>query len=174
MIVNVLMLCALIGLMVAASADPFSDYAEAELFGSAPPIPLPFSRVNITSFDGINLEALVFDTKIPKKSQPAIIFISSWGLNKYEYFVPARHFADLGYTVVSYTARGFWGSSQKRGEPGGEIDLARSKDIADVSAVIDWMLKNTHADANRIGLSGISYGGGISILASAFEPRVKR
>lgn len=152
-------------------ASIFSDYS---LFEKAPPVPSPFTRVNISSHDGINIEALVFDTKVPRKSQPAIIFISSWGINKYEYLVPAKKFSDLGYTVVSYTARGFWGSSQRHGQPGGEISLAGPADVADVSAVIDWMLQNTHADPNRIGASGISYGGGLSLLAAAADPRIKR
>lgn len=88
------------------------------------------------------------------------------GLNKWEYVVPANDYAARGYTVVSYTARGFW-------ESGGEIDMAGLLDQADVSAVIDWALANTRADPSRIGLSGISYGGGLSLLGAAMDPRVK-
>jgi len=35
------------------------------------------------------------------------------------------------------------------------------------------MIKNTNADPDRIGSSGISYGGGISLLAAAFDSRIK-
>lgn len=80
--------------------------------------------------------------------------------------VPANEYASRGYTVVSYTARGFWQS-------GGEINMAGLLDQADISAAIDWALANTHADPSRIGLSGISYGGGLSLLGAAMEPRVK-
>lgn len=61
---------------------------------------------------------------------------------------------------------GFWGS-------GGEINMAGELDMNDVSTVIDWAIRNTNADPNRIGLSGISYGGGMSILGTAHDSRVK-
>lgn len=127
-----------------------------------------FKEVRITASDGITLQAIVFDPKPSQRNgkNPLIVFISSWGMNKWEYAVPAHDFAKRGYTVISYTARGFWGS-------GGQINLAGSLDMADVSTVLDWALANTNADVNRIGLSGISYGGGMSLLAAAHDTRVK-
>jgi dipeptidyl aminopeptidase/acylaminoacyl peptidase len=38
--------------------------------------------------------------------------------------------------------------------------MAGELDMKDVSTVIDWAIANTDADPDRIGLSGISYGGG--------------
>ena len=127
-----------------------------------------FKFVDITASDGIVLKSIVFDPKPAKGStnNPLIIFISSWGLNKWEYVVPANEYADKGYTVVSYTARGFWQS-------GGEIAMAGVMDQQDVSTVITWSLGKTNADALRVGLSGISYGGGLSLLGAAMDSRVK-
>jgi predicted acyl esterase len=151
-----------------------AEYDQYETETETEGIPIPkFKRVNITAADGINIEAIVFDSKNPLKKNPAIIFISSWALNKYEYIWPAKEYSDKGYTVVSYTARGFWGSSQRHNQPGGQINLAGPLDIADISTVIDWMLKNTNADPNRIGSAGISYGAGLSLLGSAFDSRIK-
>ena len=150
-----------LGLLSFASSItfPFSageiDFDELEAVN-----PTAFSRHNITAADGINLEAIVFNPRGVKKN-PAIVYISSWGLMKYEYLYPAERNSDSGYTVVSYTARGFWGSSKKFNQPGGEITLAGPEDIADVSTVIDWMIKNTNADPTKIGVSGISYGAGL-------------
>ena len=132
------------------------------------PFRTDFKEADITTSDGITLKSIVFDPK-PEKvrgKNPLLIFISSWGVNKWEYVVPAHEYAKKGYTVVSYTARGFWGS-------GGEINLAGLLDQADISTVIDWALANTNADPDRIGLSGISYGGGLSLLAAANDKRVK-
>ena len=42
-----------------------------------------------------------------------------------------------------------------------------------LSALIDWALDNTRADPARIGVSGISYGAGTSLLAAARDPRIK-
>ena len=39
--------------------------------------------------------------------------------------------------------------------------------------VIDWILANTSADPARIGSAGVSYGAGISLIASAFDPRIR-
>jgi predicted acyl esterase len=127
-----------------------------------------FKEVNIKANDGITLKAIVYDPA-PSSSNgknPVVVFISSWGVNKWEYVIPGSELAEKGYTVVSYTARGFWGS-------GGQINLAGPLDMADISTVIDWTLANTHADPDRIGFSGISYGGGMSILGTAFDSRIR-
>lgn len=52
--------------------------------------------------------------------------------------------------------------------------MAGPLDQQDVTAVIDWMVKNTNADVNRIGFCGISYGAGISLIASGLDSRIKR
>lgn len=97
---------------------------------------------------------------------PLIVLPTSWGMPQIEYIAQAKKLADSGYVVVSYTSRGFWLS-------GGQIETAGPADIADVSAVIDWALANTPADAAHIGTGGVSYGAGISLLASASDPRIK-
>mmetsp|Transcript_23475 Transcript_23475/g.39832 ORF Transcript_23475/g.39832 Transcript_23475/m.39832 type:complete len:538 (+) Transcript_23475:93-1706(+) len=148
--------------------DHFNQTAFLDKHSKAPDsLKEEFVLANITSWDGIILESIVFDpVPVAESGNPVIIFISSWGMNRYEYVKPANDFADKGYTVISYTARGFWGS-------GGEIDLAGEKDTNDLTSVIDWALANTHADPARIGLSGISYGGGLSLLGAAKDTRVK-
>jgi predicted acyl esterase len=97
---------------------------------------------------------------------PAIVFPSSWGLNDLEYLAQANTLAGRGYVVISYTPRGWWAS-------GGEIDTAGPQDMADLSKVIDWAIANTAADPARIGAAGVSYGAGISLLGSAFDPRIR-
>src|SRR6185369_11872931 len=114
-----------------------------------------FRFVDIYVADGTDLKANVVEPTSPGL-HPAIVFISSWGLNDVEYVAQANILAGDGYTVVSYTPRGFWGS-------GGGIDTAGPKDIADVSTVIDWTIAHTTADPARVGAAGVSYGAGISL-----------
>ncbi|MFD9353526.1 CocE/NonD family hydrolase [Streptomyces sp. NPDC060031] len=123
---------------------------------------------DIPGSGGITLKGNVFTPAgaEPGRRYPLIVLPTSWGLPQIEYIVQAKKLADSGYVVVSYTSRGFWLS-------GGEIETAGPKDIADVSAVIDWALATTPADADRIGLGGVSYGAGISLLASAHDARIK-
>ncbi|MFE5711632.1 CocE/NonD family hydrolase [Streptomyces sp. NPDC056501] len=97
---------------------------------------------------------------------PLIVLPTSWAMPQIEYLAQARKLADSGYIVVSYNSRGFWQS-------GGEIETAGPKDIADASKVIDWALANTPADAGHVGMAGVSYGAGISLLTAAHDPRVK-
>ncbi|MFE7270585.1 CocE/NonD family hydrolase [Streptomyces sp. NPDC057623] len=97
---------------------------------------------------------------------PLLVLPTSWGLPQVEYFAQAQKLANSGYVVVSYNVRGFWQS-------GGEIEVAGPPDIADASRVIDWALANTPADAGHIGMAGVSYGAGISLLTAAHDKRVK-
>ncbi|MEU4149209.1 alpha/beta fold hydrolase [Streptomyces sp. NPDC026659] len=97
---------------------------------------------------------------------PLLVLPTSWGLPQVQYLAQARRLAESGYVVLTYNVRGFWQS-------GGEIEVAGPPDLADASKVIDWALANTPADPDRIGMAGVSYGAGISLLAAAHDPRVK-
>jgi predicted alpha/beta hydrolase len=123
---------------------------------------------DIPGSGGITLKGNVFTPQDarPDRSYPLIVLPASWGVPQIEYIAQAKQLADSGYVVVSYTSRGFWLS-------GGTIEVAGPPDVADVSAVIDWALAHTPADPSRIGLGGVSYGAGISLLASANDSRIK-
>jgi predicted acyl esterase len=97
---------------------------------------------------------------------PVIVLPTSWSMPQIEYLAQARKLADAGYVVVGYNSRGFW-------ESGGNIEVAGPPDVADASKVIDWALANTPADPERIGMAGVSYGAGISLLAAAHDERIK-
>ncbi|MHA5054741.1 alpha/beta fold hydrolase [Streptomyces sp. SD15] len=97
---------------------------------------------------------------------PLLVLPTSWGTPQVEYLAQAQKLADSGYVVVTYNVRGFWQS-------GGEIEVAGPPDIADASKVIDWALANTPADARKVGMAGVSYGAGISLLAAAHDKRIK-
>lgn len=77
---------------------------------------------------------------------------------------------DDGYWVISYDSRGM-GDSQ------GQIALMDpTKEPKDVSAVIDWALKNLPISQKNekplIGMIGESYGGGVQMSATLQEPRL--
>lgn len=124
-----------------------------------------FRFIDITVPDGTVLKANVIEPTTPGR-HPAVVFPASWSLNDLEYIAQANALAQGGYTVLSYTPRGWWAS-------GGEIDTAGPKDIADVSRVLDWLVANTTADPSRIGMAGVSYGAGISLIASGHDSRVR-
>jgi predicted acyl esterase len=124
--------------------------------------------VDITGDGGTVLKANVLTPAGADGSHayPLIVLPTSWGLPQVEYLAQAQQLADSGYVVLSYNVRGFWQS-------GGQIEVAGPPDIADASKVIDWALAHTPADPGQIGMAGVSYGAGISLLTAAHDKRVK-
>lgn len=122
----------------------------------------------ITTADGVKIAANTFVPRgIPAGTKlPAVVFVNSWAINEYEYLVPAAKLAKRGYVVISYSTRGF-------GFSGGLINVAGPKDISDLGSVLDYLIAQTPANVNNIGIAGISYGAGISLLGVSKEPRIK-
>jgi predicted acyl esterase len=125
-------------------------------------------EVTFSSPDGTEINGNIFIpvTGDPAERFPAVIFVNSWALEEHEYTVQAIELAQEGYVVLSYSARG-WGRSE------GVVTVAGPEDMQDLSAGVDWLLAHAPVDAANIGISGISYGAGISLLGLAHEPRIK-
>ncbi|MCH0542835.1 alpha/beta fold hydrolase [Streptomyces sp. MUM 203J] len=122
---------------------------------------------DITGHDGTVLKAnVVAPATAPGERLPLLVLPTSWATPQIEYLAQARKLADAGYVVVTYNVRGFWQS-------GGRIEVAGPPDVADAATVVDWALAHTPADPDRIGMAGVSYGAGISLMAAAHDPRVK-
>lgn len=138
-------------------------------------VPLPANsqyqyddNLTITSSDGTAIAANVFTPAgiRPAAGYPAILFVNSWVLDEHEYLIQAAQFAQKGYVVLSYSARG-WGCS------GGEVSVLGDGDVRDVTALVDYLSARGDVDVDNIGISGISYGSGISLKSLALEPRIK-
>ena len=123
--------------------------------------------LRISSHDGVRLAASVFTPHGASTANPApaVVFVNSWALEHHEYLAQAAKLADKGYVVLSYATRGF-------GLSGGLVNVAGPDDMKDAKAVVDWLLANTPSDPARIGIGGISYGAGISLLAAANDARI--
>ncbi|MEK6303549.1 MAG: CocE/NonD family hydrolase [Acidobacteriota bacterium] len=104
-------------------------------------------------------------------SAPAVIYIHGWGGRRLKgedniaYYVAAA-----GYTVLSYTARGFG-----EGESGGRATLAGPDELNDLSRIIDWLINDPDQvigpRVTKIGVIGGSYGGSHSFQIAS-DPRV--
>ena len=116
--------------------------------------------------DGAQLSAQVLTPAHPDGRAPLIVMPASWGQPATEYHAVATGFASAGYVVVAYAQRGFPAST-------GSVDFGGPATQHDVKAVVDWALAHTTSDPARIGLFGISYGAGVSLLAAAQDPRIK-
>ena len=120
--------------------------------------------VTIRAPDGVGLAA---DVYVPESRAPALVVMPvPFGARgtAYRPIVPAL--LRRGYEVVTYLQRGFHESQ-------GDVDFAGPATQRDASTVISWALGHTTADARHVGMLGMSYGGGISLLAAARDPRVR-
>jgi predicted acyl esterase len=133
---------------------------------------MPYKRVThkITSRDGTRLNASVW---VPEGEGPfpAVIMVHSWMFSRWQCdLLYAASFARRGYMVLTYTCRG-WGTS------GDQVHCAApDKELCDLEDVIDWLVAEEQGfpvDADRLGMTGISYGGGHTYLAATRDPRIK-
>ncbi|MCQ3828597.1 alpha/beta hydrolase [Microbulbifer elongatus] len=127
--------------------------------------PTFIADLDITTFDGTELDANLFipDTPAPAGGYPTVLFTNSWMLDKHQYLLQAAELADNGYLVMSYSTRGF-------GTSGGMVDVAGENSIRDAGVLIDWL--EAHYPVGKLGMAGISYGAGISLITAAQDPRV--
>jgi predicted acyl esterase len=158
--------------MVALSAcgrqEPTASTLSDQLSEDRSSSPYRVRSLQIASFDGTRLAALLYEPKSSSfpGARPGIIFANSWIFDENEYVMQARRFAEKGYVVLSYASRGF-------GRSDGAVDAASPDDVRDVSALIDWLQANTELNDAKLATAGISYGGGISLLALAQDERIK-
>lgn len=144
-----------------ASTEDLSQQFMKEQDGS-----FTFKNINIVVPDGTTLYATVLEPVKTGGKLPAVIFVNSWTCTEHEYIVLASRLAKKGYVVLSYCTRGF-------GKSGGLVNVAGPKDREDMGAVLDWLEDNTHADMTNVGISGLSYGAGLSLIGAATQDRIK-
>ncbi|WP_432253478.1 alpha/beta fold hydrolase [Streptomyces sp. HNM1019] len=152
----------------AAAAPAPAATATATTASTATPSGVSIRFVDIPGDGGVNLAANVVAPSHadPSHRLPLVVLPTSWSLPQVEYLAQAKKLAETGYVVLTYNTRGFWQS-------GGKIETAGPPDIADASKAIDWALANTPADPDHIGMAGLSYGAGISLIAAGADPRIK-
>ena len=134
--------------------------------------PVRWEHLTVVSGDGTRLRATV---AIPQQrvgeraSFPVVVMPNSWALCVLEYTLEQQEWAAAGYVVLHYQARG-WLNSE------GLVEVAGPADVADAKAVLDEVGKRAaewRADAEAIGMVGVSYGGGLALLGAAHDARVK-
>lgn len=120
------------------------------------------SSPTVTMSDGVALATTLYAPTgpVPKGGWPAVIMMHGWGGDRTEFNGIAPLFASHGFVVLSFDARGF-------GQSGGQTGLGGKRDILDVYQLMEWLIQKHAVNSNEIGLTGISYGAGRSILAAA-------
>jgi ABC-2 type transport system ATP-binding protein len=102
---------------------------------------------------------------------PAVLLAHGFGGSKDDTRADAERLARHGYAVLTWSARGF-------GASGGDITLdSPDYDVKDVRQLIDWLARRPEVLLDgpgdpRIGVAGQSYGGGIALMAAAYDRRI--
>lgn len=124
----------------------------------------------VMAVDGVRLDTSYF-TPAGAGRHPAVLLAHGFGGSKDDMRRQAEDLARDGYAVLTWSARGFGGSTGKIGlnDPKGEV--------ADVSRLIDWLAGQPQVRLDkpgdpRVGVAGGSYGGAISLLAAGYDHRV--
>jgi ABC-2 type transport system ATP-binding protein len=125
----------------------------------------------VTSFDGTPIVTHFFPA--PGLSQgeraPTIMIGHGWGGSGAT--SPPAIYADDGYNVLTWDARGFGGS-------GGTVMIDHPEfEGRDAQALIDFIAAQPEAQLDapgdpRLGMDGLSYGGGIQFITAARDHRV--
>ena len=147
----------------------------------------------VPSFDGVPLDA---DVTLPSTGEgpfPTIVMLHGWGGNKtsFETSTPEGdgnqtfdynniYYAQHGYAVVNYSARG-WGNScgapASREAPGckeGWIRLADQRyEARDTQYLLGLLVDEHIAKSSALGSTGISYGGGQSIELAYLKNQIR-
>ncbi|MEU6841424.1 alpha/beta fold hydrolase [Streptomyces sp. NPDC046716] len=120
---------------------------------------------------GVRIDTSYFTTGPAGERRPAVLLTHGFGGSKADVRGEAEKLARHGYAVLTWSARGFGRSTGKIGlnDPKGEV--------ADVSRLVDWLAKRPEVRLDktgdpRVGMTGASYGGAVSLLAAAHDRRI--
>lgn len=127
-------------------------------------------RDTVMDTGGARIDTSYFTTPGSER-RPAVLLAHGFGGSKDELRAQAEGLARDGYAVLTWSARGFGRSTGKIGlnDPKGEV--------ADASKLIDWLAKRPEVQLDkkgdpRVGVTGASYGGAVSLLAAGYDDRV--
>ncbi|MQA07496.1 MAG: alpha/beta fold hydrolase [Pseudonocardiaceae bacterium] len=141
--------------------------------GGAPPIRTQNAIIDVR--DGPQrdqqnqIEATMY---VPARTPaPAILLAHGFGGDKNSVAGEARELAERGFTVLTYSARGF-------GRSTGRIALnSPDYEVADAQQLIDWLARQPEVRLEapnnpKLGVSGASYGGALSLMLAGTDDRV--
>ncbi|MDF2746750.1 MAG: putative transporter ATP-binding protein, partial [Propionibacteriaceae bacterium] len=119
--------------------------------------------------DPVKLDVSVLTTD-PATPKPGIVLAHGFGGSKLDGLETGRSLARGGYTVITYTARGF-------GASGGRIHLNNpAYEGADARKIIDFAVSRREIAKTGtdpvIGFAGGSYGGALSLMVAGLDTRV--
>jgi ABC-2 type transport system ATP-binding protein len=164
---------AIVAVVVAAALVAIGVVLAVALTG---PAPLTIRNVRIPVVDGprdnqrVVLDAS-FVTPAGGGRVPGVLLAHGFGGDKNAVRPEAENLARAGFAVLTWSARGFGAST-------GQIGLdSPDYEVKDVEQLVTWLARQPrvlldHPGDPRVGITGTSYGGGIALLAAAYDNRI--
>src|SRR5215475_6324165 len=140
------------------------------------PAPLTIRNVRIPVVDGprdnqhVVIDASFF-TPPGGGRLPAVLLAHGFGETKDAVRSQAQDLARAGFAVLTWSARGFGAST-------GQIGLDSPRyEVKDAEQLVTWLARQPrvlldHRGDPRVGITGASYGGGLALLAAAYDHRI--
>ena len=180
-----------------ADFDAFWDARLAEMRALDPKVELrpaefrvPFARTSDLYFTGVGgarVHAKLLEPLKAIKPHPAVLLFHGYSGDAGDWS-PKLGYAALGFTVAALDCRGQAGESEDVGGVRGNTlhgHLIRGLDDApekllfvqnflDTALLARIVMEMPDVDAARVGATGGSQGGGLTLACAALEPRIKR
>jgi ABC-2 type transport system ATP-binding protein len=140
------------------------------------PVGVTVRDVRIGMLDGprgdqhVTLDASFF-TPAGQGRLPAILLAPGFGETKSAVAPEAGYLARAGFAVLTWSPRG-------TGASGGQIGLdSPDYEVRDTSQLVSWLARQPRVLLDRpgdprAGIAGASYGGGLALLAAAYDHRI--
>jgi cephalosporin-C deacetylase len=180
-----------------ADFDPFWERGLAEMQALEPQVELveavfqaPFAEcahLYLTGVGGARVHAKLIRPKEAEEPHPAVLMFHGYSGNSGDW-ADKLAYAAAGYTVAALDCRGQGGLSEDVGGVGGWTlngHIVRGLDDApekllfrqiflDTAQLARIVMEMPDVDEGRVGATGGSQGGGLTLACAALEPRIKR
>ncbi len=126
------------------------------------------------SFDGTELDGWYIKPRgAGKRKMPAILFVHGGpkGMYGYYFHYTAQLMADRGFYVIFTNPRGSTGYSEEFALA--VLNRTGLEDFQDILAGLDWVIEHENVDPEKVGITGISYGGYMTNWAVTQSNRFK-
>ncbi len=178
--------------------DAYWDESLAEMHQLDPTIELvpadfqtPFAdchHLYFTGVGGARIHAQLLQPKQPAAGSPGLVIFHGYSINAGSW-LSKLGYAASGYTVAALDCRGQGGQSEDVGGVRGPTlrgHIIRGLDdvsphkllfrsiFLDAAQLTRIVMDMDHVDPDRIGATGGSQGGALTLAAAALEPRIKR
>lgn len=124
--------------------------------------------------EGFTINAYLYKPKTLRAGDkaPVIMFVHGGPTSQFSdnYQLQPQFFASRGYVVIAPNVRGSSGYG-KRFEDANNRDWGHG-DLRDVLAGVKWAKQQAFVNPEKIGITGISYGGMLTMYATSFAPGV--